>query len=61
MKIKTEIWECRFCDVRVPCIVQIKYTDDKLPEKLKGQSRFRNKSCVCEETRTPDWKRVDII
>ncbi len=57
--MKTEIWECNQCDEDAPCRIEIKYSDAKLPGHLKGNARFRDKRCFCEESHLPDWDRLD--
>lgn len=59
--MKTEIWECKDCDIDAPCRIEIKYSDAKLPEHLKGNERFRDKRCFCTETSFPDWRRLDNV
>lgn len=53
----TEKWECRKCGL--PCRIEIEFTDEKLPAHLKGGVRFRDQSCFCQESRSPEWQRVD--
>ena len=58
-KLQQEIWECRACDSAAPCRIEITYSDDKLPKHLKGNQRFRRQVCLCKETPTPLWDRID--
>ena len=53
---KKEIWECSECGL--PCRVEINFSEEKLPEHLKNDSRFRDRSCPCKETRPTKWEQV---
>lgn len=56
---KKEKWVCVVC--KLPCTIEIDYSDEKLPKHLNGNERFRDKKCFCSED-TPEWTRiVDII
>jgi len=54
--MKKEIWECNECGS--PCRIEIYYSDEKLPQHLVGQSRFKNRACPCQETVFPVWKEI---
>jgi hypothetical protein len=54
-----QVWECNVCDRNFPCRVEIHTSDTNLPEHLKGNERFRNRVCICNEYPTkPEWKRL---
>lgn len=56
--LQVEVWECRACDNRAPCRVEITFSDAKLPQHLKGNQRFRRMVCLCNESPTPLWDRM---
>jgi len=56
--LQVEVWECRACDDRAPCRVEITFSDAKLPAHLKGNQRFRRMVCLCNECPTPLWDRM---
>ena len=53
--MKKEIWECNECGS--PCRVELQFSDHELPAHLKGQTRFRNRACPCDE-QVAFWKDV---
>jgi len=56
MNVKIEKWECNVCGL--PCSINIKYTDEKLPVHLKNEDHFRDTQlCICREAK-PDWKKI---
>jgi hypothetical protein len=56
--LQVEVWECRACDNRAPCRVEITFSDAKLPQHLKGNQRFRRMVCLCNESPSPLWDRM---
>ena len=52
----TERWRCTGC--ALPCEVTICYTDDKLPDHLKGKDRLNRKSCLCGNNGITDWVKL---
>jgi hypothetical protein len=56
--LQVEVWECRACDDRAPCRVEITFSDAKLPQHLKGNQRFRRMDCLCNERPDPLWVRM---
>ena len=56
--MKTEIWECSKCGS--PCRIEIQYTDEKLPQHLRGESRLRFKGCICRSAPFAFWRSIDI-
>jgi hypothetical protein len=57
-ELKTAMWECNVCDENTPCQVRIVYTNIGLPEHLKKNDRFRDRHCLCKESRHPEWKKI---
>lgn len=56
---KIEKWECLVCHKDYPCKIEIQSDTDGLPEHLKDQECFKRKVCICNETRFPEWKRIE--
>lgn len=58
--LQVESWECRACDKRAPCRVEIVFDVANLPEYVKGLQRFRSMVCLCNESPKggkPQWNR----
>ncbi len=62
MALIVDKYECYGCGQGMPpCRVTIPHTDDKLPQHLKGQDKFRIRPCVCDNQPKimVDWQKVD--
>jgi hypothetical protein len=51
-----ERWSCNVCGS--PCIVEVHFENDKLPTRIAELSRFRKRTCICGESRLPEWKEA---
>jgi len=51
-----EIWVCNVCGS--PCRIEIEYSNNKMPEHLIREQRFRNRGCICKSEPFPDWRLV---
>ncbi|MFA5323949.1 MAG: hypothetical protein WC373_14855 [Smithella sp.] len=59
--MQEEKWICKQCGDEAPCILTIKYSDEKLPEHLKGRQRLVKETCPCAAYPTAQWERDDPL
>lgn len=57
-QLQSEKWKCTKCDDEAPCLLEIVFSDEKLPEHLKGRQRLTRNICPCGEHPSADWQRA---
>jgi predicted RNA-binding Zn-ribbon protein involved in translation (DUF1610 family) len=57
-RLQSEKWKCVKCDENAPCVLEIIFNDDRLPEHLKGRQRLTRNACPCGEFPSADWQRA---
>jgi hypothetical protein len=57
--MREEKWVCIKCGEEAPCRLSIKFSDDKVPEYLKGRQRLTRDVCPCEAYPKADWVREE--